>query len=418
MRNVDKEYALPTGSSLSVLEKINLSIDENEVVAILGPSGCGKSVLIRILAGLEPPTRGEVIYRGKPIAAPNPAVAIVFQGFALFPWMTVEGNIRLALEGRGLSEEEERRRIRKVIDLIGLEGFEEAYPRELSGGMKQRVGIARALVVEPEILCMDAPFSQVDSLTAESLRSEVLRLWADRERNPKTIVIVSLDIKEVVQLATRIVIMGSRPGTIFATLNNDLPQPREPNDPKVIAMEERIRELLTGRMLPDEVPPPEEAEAFFEALPDASPSAMIGFLEALDDRGGEVNIFRLATELDLDFGTALVTAKAVELLDFVDTPKQRVLLTALGARFVKGDINERKRLWGEQLKKIRLFQLVVRMVSSSEEGIEQEDLIEELALLLPAEDPEKQFETIINWAQYGELLRYDSDEDRLTLIGS
>src|SRR5579871_4490671 len=214
VRNVWHDFTLPTGKILRVLEDINLAVKGHEVVALLGPSGCGKSTILRILAGLITPTRGEVLYHGQPLHGLNPGVAIVFQSFALYPWMTVTENVQAVLRAAGFAPEEVHERTERVIRLVGLSGFEEAYPRELSGGMKQRIGMARALAVDPEILLMDEPFSQVDALTAESLRAEVIDLWAGRRGPLSSILVVSHDIREVVAMADRIVIMGTNPGRV------------------------------------------------------------------------------------------------------------------------------------------------------------------------------------------------------------
>src|SRR5512141_2368483 len=211
-RNVSHDFTMPNGSKLRVLDDISVAIRPSEVVALLGPSGSGKSTILRVLAGLIKPTEGEVFYRGQRVSGLTPGVGIVFQSFALYPWMTVTENIRIVLSAASLPEAESAGRAESAIRTVGLAGFEEAYPRELSGGMKQRLGIARALAVEPEILCMDEPFSQVDALTAENLRSEVVRFFSDRAQGTKTIVMVSHDVKEVVFMATRIVVLGARPG--------------------------------------------------------------------------------------------------------------------------------------------------------------------------------------------------------------
>ena len=212
LQHVTKTYAMPSGATVKVLEDVSLAVNEDEILALLGPSGCGKSTLMRVLAGLIQPEGGKVLYRGAPLPALNPGVAIVFQSFALYPWLTVAENIGEALLARGMKPADVRNSVEKVVHLVGLTGFEDAYPRELSGGMKQRVGIARALAVEPEILCMDEPFSQVDALTAETLRGEVVRFWSDKATNPKTIFMVSHDVKEVVFMATRIVVMARQAG--------------------------------------------------------------------------------------------------------------------------------------------------------------------------------------------------------------
>src|SRR5262245_48646372 len=223
LRDIWHEFLLPNGKPLRVLEDIHLVIRPDEIVTLLGPSGCGKSTILRVLAGLIRPTRGTVLYRGEPLRGLNPGVAIVFQSFALYPWMTVTQNVEMPLRAAGRPAEEVRRRAEAAVRLVGLAGFEEAYPRELSGGMKQRVGMARALSIDPEILLLDEPFSHVDALTAESLRAEVIDIWASQERNPSSILMVSHDIKEVVYMADRIVILGANPGVVRTVVENRLP---------------------------------------------------------------------------------------------------------------------------------------------------------------------------------------------------
>ena len=419
LRGVSKEFVLPGGRELRVLEHINLQVRESEVVALLGPSGSGKSTLLRILAGLIAPSTGQVFYRDKPLQGLNPAVSVVFQNVGLFPWLTVEENIAEVAKSIGLRGEQRRERVEKVIDLIGLEGFEELYPRELSGGMKQRVGIARALVVEPEILCLDEPFSQLDALTAESLRAELIGPWLEEERNPKSIFIVSHDIKEVVALATRIVIMGGHPGRVLSMVDNPVEYTRDFRDPALARLQERIHDLLTAKIMPDEEPrmvavPGREEPVEIEAIPPVDTNEIIGLLEMLEDRGGEVNIFSFANELGLEFGQAISVAKAAEMLDFVDTPRQRVLLMPLGREFLKADVNERKAIWGRQSLRIRLFQIFKNMVElASPEGIPEETVLDEISMLLPTENAEDIFEFLTSWGQYGELFRYDPEDEAL-----
>lgn len=424
LRDVDMVFSQPGGRELKVLDNINLQIRDSEVVCLLGPSGCGKTTLLRILAGLIKPTRGVVKYRGQPIHGFNPAVSLVFQSFALFPWLTVEENIEEALKSTNLTMEKRRKRVRQIIDMIGLEGFEDTHPRELSGGMKQRVSIARALVVEPEVLCLDEPFSQVDALTAESLRAEMLNIWMEEDVNPRSIFMVSHDITEVVWLATKIIILGNIPGKVLSVLDNPLPFPRDYRDPTLTMLQERIYDLLAKRIMPDEEPELKvvtpspvkkvEAEATLEALPPVQVSQVVGLLEMLDDRGGEVNLFAFANELGLEFGHAIAVAKAAEMLDFVDTPRQRVLLMPLGRDFLRADVNERKEIWGRQLLTIRLFHIFKNMVELvGDDGIPKERVISEIEMFLPSENPHTIFEFLAAWGQYGELFRYDPDSECL-----
>ena len=242
---------MPNGKPLLVLDNVTLAIQPNEIVALLGPSGCGKSTILRILAGLIRPTHGEVLYHDQPLLGLNPGAAIVFQSFALYPWFTVTQNIEVVLAAANVPEAEAKERAEKVIRMVGLAGFEEAYPRELSGGMKQRVGMARALSVDPEILFMDEPFSHVDALTAESLRAEIVDIWGSVDKNPSSILMVSHDIKEVVYMADRIIVLTRIPAGCEPIVENHLPRPRNYRSTEFLALVDQLHEIITGQELPD-----------------------------------------------------------------------------------------------------------------------------------------------------------------------
>jgi NitT/TauT family transport system ATP-binding protein len=416
VRNVHQEFILPKGKDLKVLENISLCINRREVVALLGPSGCGKSTLLRILAGLIPPTRGEVFYRDKPLVGLNTGVSIVFQSFALFPWMTVAENIQTALKSRGFAEGEIEERAQKAVQMVGLAGFEDNYPRELSGGMKQRVGMARALSVDPEILFMDEPFSHVDALTAESLRAEVIDIWASHDKNPSSILLVSHDIPEVVFMADRIVVMGAHPGHILKIVENRLPRPRDYRSPDFMKMVDQLHEIITGHEIPDAPEPvlqPDELPPA-ESLPDVLPSEILGIMEYLDAREGKEDVFRIATETDKDFGSLIKVVKAAEMLDFVDTPKRMVLLTPDGQRFVKATSQERQNIWKEQLLKLRLFKQVNDMLAKHPRAKLDAELVQEIIIFnLPLENFERTFTTFVQWAKFGNLFAYDEDTRKI-----
>jgi NitT/TauT family transport system ATP-binding protein len=414
LQGVDKEYAQPTGGVVKVLENVSLDVRDHEILALLGPSGCGKSTLLRILSGLLEAEKGEVRYHGEKLHGINPGVAFAFQSAALLPWLTVKENIVEPLRARGLAEGPAYAAADRVVHLVGLAGFEDAYPRELSGGMKQRVGIARALAVEPEILCMDEPFSQVDALTAETLRGEVIKFWSDKETNPKTILLVSHDVKEVVFMATRIVVLAARPGRIRQIIENQLPYPRDPRAPGFMRLVDQIHAVITETDLPDEpahpaaVMHPSRAGAW-EPLPDASGSEVVGLLEVLDDRGGTENVFSLAEDLGREFGVLIAVVKAAELLDLADTPKQDVVLTDAGRKFLKLSVPERKRAFREAALGLRIFNDTLEAIEKAPARSLDEDVIRSLvALRLPYENGDRVFNTLVNWGRYADLFDHDA----------
>jgi NitT/TauT family transport system ATP-binding protein len=413
VRGATQDFVLPNGQQHRALEDIDLAIRPDEVVALLGPSGCGKSTILRILAGLIRPTKGEVFYRGQKLTGLNPGVGIVFQSFALYPWLTVRQNLAVVLRAAGVSQEVAHERIERILGKVGLASFHDSYPRELSGGMKQRVGIARALSVDPEILLMDEPFSQVDALTAESLRAEVIDLWSAKERNPSSILMVSHDIKEVVYMADRIVVLAANPGKVLKVIENRLPRPRDYRSAPFLRLVDQLHEIITGHEMPDVPEPPPTA---FEPLPDAGSSEIIGLLEYLDARKGQDDIFRIAENLNREFGRMITVAKAGETLDFVDTPKRLVVLSPDGKRFVSSDAEGRKAIWREKLMAQRLFRDVRKMVERHhDKKIDAELVMELMAINMPQESYETMFDTFVRWARYGDFLAYDEETRKLSL---
>ncbi|MDB5174859.1 MAG: aliphatic sulfonates transporter ATP-binding protein [Phycisphaerales bacterium] len=433
------------------LEDVSLAINANEVVAILGPSGCGKSTLLRALVGLLKPTTGQVLAHGQPLKGIHPGISIVFQNFALYPWLTVRENIQVALNGLGLDPQTAAARIAKCIDMVGLDGSEEAYPKELSGGMKQRVGIARALARGPELLCMDEPFSALDVFTAESLRSEVYRLWtgdegkaANSNGSPagngstggngkgvagggshsgtglRSIMMITHIIEEAVFLADRIVVMGTKPGHIRQIIANTVPHPRNYQSPQFLGLVQRLHDIIVSEHLP-ETPAAAEAGAganllACEPVPSVNLGEVFGLMEILRDNGGGMDVFRLDGLTDYDFGHTLAVVKVGEMLDFLDTPKNRVVLTPLGAKFLDADINGRKALLNQQLQKLGIFRYVVQMLKEAKQKrLPQEIVQEELVIRLPTEDVEALTKTIISWGRFAELLGYSADTDEIYL---
>ena len=409
VRDVSKSF-VGDGHELLVLKDVSLTIQPGEVVAVLGPSGCGKSTLLRILVGLIPPSAGAVLCHGQPLHGIHPGAAIVFQNFALYPWLTVAENVRVGVHNRGLAAAEQVQRVPRAIDLVGLEGFEEAYPKELSGGMKQRVGIARALVGGPELLCLDEPFSALDVLTAESLRSEVNGLWATGALGLKSILLITHLIEEAVFLGDRIVILGANPGCVRHILPNRLAHPRRYHDPEFLALVEEIHTAITRIHLPDEPPPPAvpTGRPRLEPLPAAGVGEIIGLLSVVHDHGNHMNIFDLASALRLDLNRAILSANAAEVLGLVETPKQEVVLMPLGREFEAGDANARKRIFHAQLWKVPTFAFLIdRLRHTPELRLPADVIQEDLAMHLPNEPNQQLFDTVIAWGRYGELLGYD-----------
>jgi NitT/TauT family transport system ATP-binding protein len=422
LTHIEKSFAMPSGAAMKVLEDVSLSVGGHEILALLGPSGCGKSTLMRVLTGLIAADSGGVQYRGAPLVGLNPGVAIVFQSFALYPWLTVADNIGEPLRARGLDAMSTRRKVDAVVNLVGLAGFEDAYPRELSGGMKQRVGIARALAVEPEILCMDEPFSQVDALTAETLRSEVIRFWSAGDSKLETIMMVSHDVKEVVFMATRIVVMGAKPGRIRRIIENPLPYPRDFRAAEFQRLVDEIHAVITETELPDvaehaataaNAAPPAPPTAW-EPLPDVSASEVIGLCEVLDDHDGHADVFHLVDHIGQEFGRVLTVTKAAELLDFVDTPKQDVVLTDEGKRFLAASIPDRKLMFRDRVRHLRIFHDILGLLERADgHAIATEIVLETLALRLPYEDPDRMLRTLVNWARHADLFDHDVVRGRL-----
>ena len=426
LSRVEHVFSLPSGKTLPVLSDINLTLREGELVAILGPSGCGKSTLVRIAAGLLPPTHGEVTYRGQSVVKPNPHVALVFQQFALFPWLTVAQNIEQALVPRGIEPDARRHRVAEIITLIGLDGFEEAYPRELSGGMKQRVGIARALVVHPELLCMDEPFSQVDALTAETLRNEVISLWRDREKYPQSIFLVSHDIHEVAFMASRILIMTANPGRLKTIIDNPLPYPRDPRAPAYQALVDRLHGIITGLYLPEKEPEPQPVTILagvfgiqsMAPIPAVEVRDIIGLLEAVGSRGGDVEFFRLTVELGRAFTRVLLAVKAAELLAFLGTPQDHLVLTELGRQFVQAPRKTRRQLFRGQFLQVPLTKRLREMLEKSpDHRLDKDVLLEEFAIQCPQEDPKRLLRILINWGRFADLWTYQPANGVLMVNG-
>ncbi len=411
IRHVGQSFPGASGGSVEVLHDINLEIREHEVVAILGPSGCGKSTLLRAIIGLEPPTSGQILYRGQVQVGLNPSTALVFQNFALFPWLTVQQNVAVGLPYLALGDAEEKKRVRQVIEAVGLAGSEEAYPKELSGGMKQRVGLARALAVQPEILCMDEPFSALDVLTSETLRNEVIDLYTSKATPVNSILMVTHSISEGVFMATRLVVMGAHPGSIRAVLDNALPYPRDEHHPDFVALVQKLHELITQAVLPAETVPAQVAGAGrlpIQSIPSVSLSRVIGLLEVLENEGG-LELFELARHAGLELSQLLLVVNAAEVLGWVTTPGGRVEMTAAGRQFVAADIGTRKQRLNATLRGLFVFDLIVQALKQAANNeVDEAAILGELAQKFPHEHPQRLLRMIVAWARYAELFKYSS----------
>lgn len=422
-RDVTKAFALPDGGAFTVLEKINLSIYPNEVVALLGKSGSGKSTLLRILAGLIPPSTGEVISSGKPVRGPNPDVAMVFQSYALLPWLTVLENVELGLEALGLPEAERHKRALRAIDRVGLDGFESAYPRELSGGMKQRVGIARALVMEPKVLFMDEPFSGLDVLTAENLRGEIAELWEQGNFPAQSILLVTHNIEESVFLADRVIILGNNPGHIRGEVIVDLPRYRERNAPRFKALVDHIYAIMTNPELAVREPAPTARPAQPPArprlvpLPSATAGGISGLLELINERGGREDLPTLAGQLQLEADDLTPIIDAAVLLGFARVSGGDIELTPIGAAFAEADIQTSKAIFRQQvMAHVPMMNTIVQTLRVKRNGAMRgeffTDLLDEH---FPPEEARRQFQTLVDWGRYAELFDYNAPEDLLRL---
>jgi NitT/TauT family transport system ATP-binding protein len=419
-RAISKTYRSPDHIARLVLERIDFLLRQGEIVAILGKSGSGKSTFLRILAGLVAPSEGQVEYRGMPVAEPVQGIAMVFQTFALFPWLTVLGNVELGLEAQGVSAAERRRRAVDAIDVIGLDGFESAYPKELSGGMRQRVGFARALVVNPDILLLDEPFSQLDVLTAETLRNDLLDLWMQSRIPTKGILMVSHNIAEAVEMADRILIFSSDPGRISADISVALPRPRSPEDGAFRQIVDQVYTLLTtvpGRDGRRGVKP--EPIGLGYRLPDAAVQQLSGLIERLteDPYNGRADLPHLADEENLVVDELFPLIEALQLLGLAHVSGGDIELTAAGHAYADADMLARKPMFADAVLKHVPLVAHIRRVLDERPGhrAPAARFLRELEDHLSEEEAERVLDTVINWGRHAEIFAYDYDDEVLSL---
>jgi NitT/TauT family transport system ATP-binding protein len=413
-RAIEKSFERPDGAPIQVIAPTDLNVESGMIVALLGPSGSGKSTLLRMLTGLTKPTGGQVLWHGKPLADASPNVAIVFQSFALFPWLTVVENVEVPLIARGMEHAERHQRAMRQLASVGLKGFETAYPKELSGGMRQRVGFARALAVEPEILFMDEPFSALDVLTAENLRGELLELWTGKKIPTKSIFVVTHNIEEAVLLADRVIVLGRNPARIRADFHIPLPQPRERTAAEFLLYVDYIYKMMTQ---PDLVtaPPSGTAKPALQVLPHSRPGAVGGLLELLNDRGGKEDLYRVAEDLLMELDDLLPIVEAAALLGFARSARGDIELTPEGKAFAEADIEKRTALFRDAaLAHVSLLQQMnMALAIKGDHTMPLEfyrDVLDEH--FAPAE-VQKQIDTALHWGRYAGIFTYDSENDRL-----
>jgi len=416
LEHVSKSFSKPGGGTLLVLDDINLDIRVGEVVALLGRSGCGKSTLLRVIAGLIPATSGAARYDGAELTSANPGTAMVFQNFALMPWLTVQQNVELGLAARKIAPAERSKRAVEAIDLIGLDGFESAYPKELSGGMRQRVGFARALVLQPDLLLMDEPFSALDVLTAENLRSELMTLWTGQEFPTKAICLVTHNIEEAIVLADRVIVLSSNPGHILAELPIELERPRDRRSPSFEALVDKIYELLTGTGPATTLVEPATATPTSHPLPRATVGGLAGLVEIVYGKGGRADIPDIAADLSIDAKDLLPLVDAAALLDFVRVSGADLELTAVGKDFTTADIQISKQIFAQQaLARAPLVRTICNALHDCRDrSLRAGFFLDILQQGFSPNDAQLQLDIAIDWGRYAELFDYNTNTDQIT----
>ena len=418
LRGISKYYGIGE-NRIVALQNINLGIYPSEFVAILGPSGCGKSTLVRIITGLAAPSEGEVLYRGKPLLDVNPHATIVFQTFALYPWLTVLANVEVALKARGVHHPSEvKKKALAAIDMVGLDGFEEAYPRELSGGMRQKVGFARAIAVQPGLLCLDEPFSSLDILSADSLRGELMELWLNKAIPTQAILMITHNIEEAVFMADRIIIMAKDPGRIIGEIKITLAHPRHRKDLHFLATTDRVYAAVAGEtgtgVALVGTAPGEPGKTHM--LPRASIEAVAGFIEHLHEEGGRADLYRLGDYLGLEIDDFLPIVNAAELFEFARVVKGDIILTVLGQTFAEASILARKEIFQQRIKRLPMIRWIVETLQESEEKrVPEEKFLETLEQDFTPEMAKEQLDTAIDWGRYAELFAFNDNSDELFL---
>ena len=418
--NVRKTFPRTDGGELLVLDGVSLRMKDGEIVGLLGRSGSGKSTLLRLIAGLSRPSAGNLAYRGDPIDGPPLGIAMVFQSFALFPWLTVYDNVALGLEAQQVPRADIRRRSLAAIDLIGLDGYESAYPRELSGGMRQRVGFARALVVHPQILLMDEPFSALDVLTAETLRTDFLDLWSDGRTPIKGVLLVTHNIEEAVLMCDRIMIFGSNPGRILTEIPVTLPQPRNRLDPSFAALVERIYvEMTLRRPATDAKVEGLPGQGLGTILPRVSSNLLSGLMETLASEpfNGKADLPEMASLLQMEIDELFPVAETLQMLRFAQLEGGDIRLLDAGAAFARATVDERKKIFARQLVAYVPLAAHVRRVLDERAShvAPMSRFSDEIEDYMTPEAAEDTLRAVISWGRYAELFAYDDEKARFSL---
>jgi NitT/TauT family transport system ATP-binding protein len=419
VRGCRQAYHKDASADLIVLDDVNIALHEGEIVALLGRSGSGKSTLLRIVAGLLQPTAGDVMWHGRPLSGPPEGVAMVFQSFALFPWLTVQENVELGLEARGVPKAERERRAEEAIDLIGLGGFESAYPKELSGGMRQRVGLARALVVHPDLLLMDEPFSALDVLTAETLRTDLIDLWSEGKLPLKSVLMVTHNIEEAVLMADRILVFSANPGRVANEVPVGFAHPRNRVDPAFRQTVDDIYALMTRRPVPEPRAAAAPVASLAKPLHRVGTNIMSGLMETLaaPPYDGRADLPAIAASLQLELDDLFPLGETLQLLHFAELAEGDIVLTEAGRRFVAADIETRKRLFAAALLAYVPLLKTIRQVLDERwnhraSAVRFRDELEDHMSPEYAEDT---LRSAIGWGRYAELFSYDEEAEQFSL---
>ena len=416
VHGVRRSFPKPGGGDLLVLDGVELTLKRGEIVGLLGRSGSGKSTFLRLIAGLAQPQGGTLSYLGQPIEGPASGVAMVFQSFALFPWLTVLENVQLGLEALDLAQSEVRTRALAAIDLIGLDGYESAYPRELSGGMRQRVGFARAMVVHPNILLMDEPFSALDVLTAENLRTDFLELWGAGQLPIKGVILVTHNIEEAVLMCDRVLLFSTNPGRIAGEIKIDIARPRDRTDPRFEHYVDQIYTEMTARQRAQRV---ERGAGVGMLMTHASPNIISGLIEAVAAQpyGGKADLPDIASDLQMEIDELFPVAEALQILRLGELEGGDIKLTHMGKRFADAEMNERKEIFARALmSQVPLAAHIRRVLDErTSHTAPKRRFIDELEDHMTEDAAEETLRTVVSWARFGELFSYDDESEAFSL---